>query len=493
MIKKLVSVFAAAVLLLPLGKTQKAEAISFRPKENIRSDSAVMYQVDSYQDDKYVKIYEKNPGGKQMPGPLTDIMTAVVCLENCGDIGTELVLEPSVYQSVYDKISENDYYDDLPQMDILDGDKLTINDMLYCMMMTSSIECAQTLACYTGKQIEAKKTGAAADTISDDKAIAAFVQAMNDKAAELGMNNTHFTNAHGMYDDKQYTTAEDMGILSLYAMKNTRFETASTTFSYMPSVPNPQNHPNQLNWLWTHSNVMMDQNDTEFYYVGALGIKTAYLTAAGRNIVTSLNLNGKKFLLVLMRAPLNDAKGDAHYYHIEDAETLFDWAYSNISQKVVLEDSAEVGELPVTLADGNDYVLARPKEDIEIVWDKDVDTSLIKKDNIVWYKDSLRAPVKAGEPLGELTIEYEGEVLGKVELVAVSDVERSKLKYNIEVVKHFKDSKWFKTAFKIAALLCTLYIIMCIYALVIFKSKAKPLKPIYAVPKLDKKKKKKKD
>ena len=88
-------------------------------------------------------------------------------------------------------------------------------------------------------------------------------------------------------------------------------------------------------------------------------------------------------------------------------------------------------------------------------------------------------------------MEYSGEELGTVELVAVSDVERSKSKYNLEAAKRFYKSDWFKNALKISIVLCIIYIVICIYSWVVFKSKAKPLKPIYAVPKMSKKKKKK--
>ena len=87
-------------------------------------------------------------------------------------------------------------------------------------------------------------------------------------------------------------------------------------------------------------------------------------------------------------------------------------------------------------------------------------------------------------------MEYSGEKLGTVELVAVSNVNRSKSKYNIEAAKRFRKSVWFKNALKISIILCLIYILVCIYAWVVFKSKAKPMKPIYAVPKMDKKKKK---
>lgn len=466
--KRLISVIAALALLMPFVYIPKAKAMSFPLKSPIQSESAVLVNLDAD-----IILHEKNPDLKQMPGPLVNIMTAVIVLEECHDLNKELTLDPEVYTHIYETLNERDFSDDLPDCDLCDGDVLTINDLLYCMMLTSSVEAAETLAYHVG-----------GDSVSG------FVEMMNNKAAELGMSSTHFTNPTGMYDENQYTTARDMTTLTRYALDVPLFENIATTYSYTPSVPNPERHQHIDEWIWKHSNVMMDP-DNENYYMGAKGIKTANLVAAGRNIISIASKDGNNYLAVLLKAPFNDSEGNVTYYHIDDAKKLFDWGFNHFSYQIILADTAEVGELPVSLADGNDYVLARPKEEFSLLWYDEIDTSLIKKDKITWYKSSLQAPVKKGDVLGEVTLEYSGEELGTVELVAVSDVERSKSKYNLEAAKRFYKSDWFKNALKISIVLCIIYIVICIYSWVVFKSKAKPLKPIYAVPKMSKKKKKK--
>lgn len=460
--KRLISVAAAAIAVLPFLCIPKAKALNFPLKTPIQSESAVLINLDSD-----TIIHEKNSDTKQMPGPLVNIMTAVVCLENYSNIHQEITIDESVYEYLYN----TEYPDDLRFAEIYDGDVLTMSDLLYAMMLTSSVEASETIAYHVGGSSEK------------------FVEMMNDKAAELGLNNTHFTNANGMYDPDQYTTAMDMARLAQYALKVPLFETISTTYSYNPSVPNPQNHESHEKWIWTHSNVMMEPGG-DYEYSGAKGIKTANLDVAGRNIVAMANRDGNKYLAVLMKSPLNDADGDITFYHITDARKLFDWAYNNFSYQVILADTAEVGEVEVTLADGNNYVLARPKEEFTLLWYNEIDISTIKRDNVVWYKNSLQAPVAKGEPLGQITLEYSGEELGTVEVVAVSGVERSVSKYNLYAAKLFTKSRWFHKALIVSFLLCAIYILICIYSYVVFKSKAKPMKPIYAVPKLDKDRKK---
>ena len=465
--KKLLAALSAVVLTIPFASAFSAGAVNFTMKTKIHSESAMVISLDTDS-----VIHEKNADTKQMPGPLVNIMTAVVVLENCDNLNAEITMDEARYSDLY----ETEYPDDLRFTDIKNGDILTVTDLLYAMMLTSSIEASQTLASYIG-------SGSVQD----------FVTMMNDKAAELGLDDTHFTNPTGMYDTDQYTTARDMADLTRYALKVPNFSKIASTFEYTPTVPNPERHEVHSEWVWTHSNTMMDADpDNQYYYPGASGIKTGNLEAAGRSIVATASKDGSNYLIVAMKSPLTDSDGNNTFYHLEDAIDLFNWAFTHFSYKVVLPDTAELGEIPVSLAEGNDYVLVRPQKEISLLWYDETDISLISKDNITWYKTSLQAPVKKGEVLGQVTLEYSGEELGTVDLVAVSDVERSVTKYNLYAAKMFIKSNWFRNAIIISVILCAIYIVVCIYSYIVFKSRSKPLKPMYAVPKVDKPKKKKK-
>lgn len=460
---KIIAFFSAAAVIAPFIHSSEAQAVNFTMRGTLYSDSAIVLNLDCN-----TIIHEKNADKQQMPGPLVNIMTAVVCMENCSDLSEEITINEDVYSYLYN----TEYPDDLRYGNILDGDVLSYNDLLYAMILTSSVEAAETIAYHIG---------------GED--VSVFVEMMNKKASELGMNSTNFTNPTGMYNAEQYTTARDMMILTQYALEKTHFEDICSTYVYTPSVPNFERHPVDEKWRWFHSNIMMDE-ESDYYYRGVRGVKTGNLELGGRNIIATASKDGHNYLAIGMRAPINDEDGNTAFYHLDDATQMFDWAFSHFSYQVVLAETAELGELPVDLADGNHYVLARPAEEISILWDDEVDLSLISRDNITWYNKKLQAPVKKGEALGRVTLEYSGEKLADVELVAVSDVERSVLKYNTYAAKMFFKSSWFKRALILAGILSGLYILLCIYAYVLFKSRSKPLKPMYAVPKVDKKKKK---
>ena len=476
--KRIASLLASLLIVIPFVTVNGARAISFPYKDTLYSEAAVLISMDTNE-----IISEKNADLTQCPGSLVNIMTAVVVLENCKDLKKDITLDPEIYQHVYEEI---DQPEDLPTVDLKDGDILKVDDLIYCMMLTSSVEAAETLAYHVGGLIKAEdKTASGSNT-------EVFVAKMNAKAEQLGLSSTKFTNAHGMYDPKQYTTARDMAKLTQYALTVPLFREIATTTKYTPVVPNIERHPHHDEWVWTHSNIMTDETDEANFYMGSKGIKTAKLEAAGRNIITLASKNGYNYLVILMKAPFKDEEGNQVYCHIEDAKHMLDWAFEHFSKQILLASTAEMGERPVKLADndGKNYVIARPKDSVEVLWCDEVDPNLVNKDKIVWNKDSFQAPIKQGDSLGEVTLIYSGEELAKVELVAVSDVERSKTKYNFEVAKRFHKSPWFRTAIKISVALTVIYIILCIYSLVLFKSSKKPLKPIYAVPKMDKKKKK---
>ncbi|MBR4626375.1 MAG: D-alanyl-D-alanine carboxypeptidase [Ruminococcus sp.] len=475
--KRLFALAASLILLLPFITVPDAGAVVFQYKDKLYSESALLMSLDTNE-----VIYEKNPDSPQCPGTLVNIMTAVIVLENCRNLSEEVTLDPIVYKHIYDNLYDPE---DLPMVELQDGDVLSVNDMLYCMMLTSSVEASETLANHVGKQLVAAGK-------ANGMPVEAFVGAMNDKAKEIGMNSTVFTNANGMYDTAQYTTARDMATLTKYALNVPLFREIATAQSYTPVVPNPKNHPKQDAWIWTHSNVMTDPTDNVYYYMGAKGIKTAKLEAAGRNIITTASRNGYTYLVVLMKAPFKDEDGDNTFCHIKDAKGLLDWAFDHFSNQVILAATTEIGERPVKLADSGDksFIKAVPKEEVQKLWCDDVNINLIDNTKPVWYKDTFKAPIEKGEVIGELPIYYNGEVIATVELVAQYSIDRSKTKYNLEVAKRFHKSKWFSNAIKITVILSLMYILICVYAYVVFKSHKKPLKPIYAVPKMNKKKKK---
>ena len=448
-LKIILNYFTVLCILFTLISPFKVNAITFTPPFDIKSESAILINLDTNS-----VVYEKNPNQQQMPAQLSNIMTAIICLENCQDIeDTTITASNELYGDIY----RYEYPNDIRYGDIYNGDVLTVEDLLYALMLASSAEAANILAYNIG-----------------GNSIQNFVKMMNDKALEIGATDTVFTNAHGLYDINQVTTASDMAKITQYALKNSSFEKIATTQSYKPSIPNLENNHNE-NWYWTHSNVMMSKGS--FYYEGAKGIKTGNLEKAGRNLITMASANGSKYLVVLLKAPLYDEDGNSQFYHLEDAKNLFDWAFNNIEYKTIINATEERAEIPVRFGNGdNDFVLLKPAEEYSSLWLNTISLTSIQIDKDL-DKYAI-APVEKGQKLGTLNLKLSGDSICTVDLVAVSDIERSTTKFNLEVAKQFKNSRWLKRGLTISTVLTLIYIIVCIYAYKV-SVKRKPVRGVY--------------
>lgn len=441
----LTGITAAAQCMIP----KRAAALTFTPNTAIRSNAAVLYNMDVD-----TIVFEKNADMKEMPAALAQIMTAVIVLESCPDITKDTVTAAT---EMFAPFADYEYQSDLRYAEINAGDTLTVEDLLYAMMLTSSCEASIMLATHFG-----------------DGSEAGFVEKMNAKAEALGMTNTRYTNATGLYSARQLTTARDMMTLLKYAMTVPSFEAISCAQSYLP--PTAAGLGKSDKWNWKHSNTM-SVSGTDYYCNGVRGIKTGNLQETGRSIACTASRDGNNYLLVCLNAPMNDDKGKAHFYHLEDAKTVLNWAFMHLSYLTVVKDNSEEGEIPVVNADGDDFIILKPESSFSCIWCDTADVSSIQK--IKSLPSEVKAPVQKGDKIGTLTLKLSGETLAEINLVAASSVERSFWKYNLAEIPGFLKSKYLRRAWVIALILSLIYIGICIYAAVRFRMdrKKRPQRP----------------
>ncbi len=127
-----------------------------------------------------------------------------------------------------------------------------------------------------------------------------------------------------------------------------------------------------------------------------------------------------------------------------ESTRLLEWGFHNFSYRAIWENSEPVKQLPVTLSE-TDHVLVRSEGSISALLPKDIDVEDFEK-KITLYSDSVEAPVREGQVLGEMTISYEGREYGTLKLVALNDVERSELMYRIDRAEKFIAQPWIKFA-----------------------------------------------
>lgn len=205
-------------------------------------------------------LYEKNSQRKMLIASTTKIMTAIIVIENAKL--TEIV---KVGKEILKMYGTNIYLDV--------GEEISIEDLLYGLILRSGNDAAIALANYIAG--------------SEEK----FVQLMNDKAKEIGMNNTIFNNSHGLDDnEKNYSTAYDMALLSVYANKNSTYKKISNTKTFTAKS-------NNKTYLWYNRNKLLQQ------YEYCTGGKNGYTPNAGKTLVSTAT----KDSLILTIITLNDS------------------------------------------------------------------------------------------------------------------------------------------------------------------------------------------
>ncbi|MBQ9110935.1 MAG: D-alanyl-D-alanine carboxypeptidase [Oscillospiraceae bacterium] len=448
--KKLLSLCMSFLVLCCFCTNLHGQALNFTPNFEIRSQAALLMSLDTD-----TILYQKNAENQYMPGSLVQIMTAVVVLENCQDLRTNITADSSLYT----QFTTTEYPDDLRYADIKDGNVLSVEELLHAMLLTSSAEAAILLANHFG-----------------NGSVPNFVQMMNDKAKALGCTQTNFTNPTGIYNAAQKTTAADLAIITKYALSLGRFEdiaTASTFSTYTP------NESPSTGWTWAHSNTMIEAT-SPYYVKGVKGLKTANMTTQGRSIVCEASRDGNSYLIILLAAPFEDSDGDLQYYHQADAANLLNWAFEHFSYQTILSESTELGQIKVENGDGSDYVLVKPEQSFMTLWYDSADMASIVQE--VTLDEDVSAPVDAGDKLGEVVLKFSGEQIAAIDLVATSSVELSPFKYYMALIQHFPKTPWLMRAVIISILLCAIYIALCVYAHVCHQQRLKPVQPVHLKP-----------
>lgn len=220
---------------------------------DITANSALVYDLT----EKKV-LFSKNPQRKLPMASLTKIMTAIVALESPKKDDQHTV-------SQNDLVGEN-------SMGLTEGEMLSLEELLYGLILLSGNDAAETLASnYTGGREE-------------------FVIAMNNKAKSLGLENTHFTNPTGLEGDgKQFTTTYDLLVITNYALQFPLFKKVVGTFIY--NIPYSENHKEF--YLQNETNLISS-------YPGVFGVKDGYTPEAGLCLVTYLNYKGHKIIGILL-------------------------------------------------------------------------------------------------------------------------------------------------------------------------------------------------
>lgn len=264
-------------------------------------------------------IYEKAQDSRMFPASTTKIMTALVALDLCLDPKNTTVTTPST-DLFYYIIREGGV-----NMNLAKGEVFTVYDLLLGLMMNSYCDAADLLAYHFG-----------------DGSVSAFVEKMNQKAADLKLENTHFENAHGLHSPNHYSSPRDIAKILAEAAKNPIFREIISTREY--SIPaTAYRGARKLRYT-----VNIYYPDNSYYLDCFVGGKSGFTNQAGRCLATLSEKDGVSYISVLLGA--NSEAGKKYSDNMSWVETnmLLSYAHENYLLQTVVEKDLEVGLIPVT-------------------------------------------------------------------------------------------------------------------------------------------------
>ena len=417
---------ALFAVLLVLFLTPAARALE--PDEPPHAGAALI--VD---DDNGEVLYEFHARERMYPASVTKIMTSLVVLDavDAGEFSLDTPITAS-WEAVQLPLGSS-------TAEIKAGEVLTIEQLLYCDLLPSGNDACNILAEAVG----------AGDSQS-------FVDRMNAKAAELGMKDTHFTNPHGLHDPEHYTTAYDIYLMAHAAMENETFRAIVKTPTYTLPATNMQ--PERI--LHTTNGLLGSWYVIGYTYSKAIGIKTGNTDEAGRCLASAaVDEEGRTFYCVILGSEYTrDENGNLQCWNFSETKRLLEWAFNNFHRVTLLSPDTEnvIREVSVTLSDDTDHVLAQPVGTIEATMPSDYDPK--QAELIVDLPESIEAPVAVGDKLGTITLKYNGDTYGTLEMVATDNVARSDFLYTVQQIEYYWSQWWVKAAVIVAVALLALFV-----------------------------------
>ena len=338
-------------------------------------DTGSVYLMDS----RTTKpLYTKNENTKMYPASTTKIMTAILTLENC-DLDEVVTASYNAVASIPEGYST---------ADIQVGEQLTVEQLLELLLVHSANDAGNVLAEYVGGSIDS------------------FVSMMNTKLNELGLNDTHFTNAYGLQDDNHYTTAKDMAFLMKYCLQNETFRKISGQASC--AIPATNMHEPRK---YDSTNQLLIAGN-EYYYQYVFSGKTGFTSEAKHCLVTAAYNNDLELICVVL--------GNDDRFNV--TRSLYEYAFSNYELRNVINENDVVTNITVNGASYDTRSLdLLISETIPALVETNDNTELIP---IVDLNDNISAPITKGDVLGKVTYSING-VNYTSNLIASHDVEKS--------------------------------------------------------------------
>ncbi|MDR1135469.1 MAG: D-alanyl-D-alanine carboxypeptidase [Clostridiales Family XIII bacterium] len=383
-IRRLIAVLLILIFFTPV-------VFAGKPVPTITADAAVLIDATTGQ-----VLYNKNMHKQEYPASTTKIITALLALEY-------LELEEIVTIDAEAPFTKGS------RIYLIEGERISVEDLLYALLVESANDAAVALANRIAGSTEE------------------FAKLMNSKAKELGALNTNFVNPNGLENDAHMTSAYDLAMIAMEAMKDERFRKIVSTYEY--TVPATNKQPEQR-YLHNTNRLLYDLNHHVTYegvsrvmkYNDAVGIKTGYTSQAGNCLVAGARREGTELISVVMKTD-----GNGVYL---DSISLLEYGFSNFRTTLAVESGLTTGAVKVKSGAVRE-VQTRVDADGWVTLPADAAWSDIKK--TVETEPVLDAPVREGDTVGSMSVSYDGNVLCVLDVVAAGNVDKGGILSNIGI------------------------------------------------------------
>jgi len=315
-------------------------------------------------------LYEKNSRQHMYPASTTKILTAIIALEK-GNLSDQV------------RISSNACNIEGSAIGLQEGERISMEDLLYALMLNSGNDTAVAIAEHVGGSVSG------------------FVDLMNKKAAEIGAVDSHFNNPNGLPDSNHYSSAYDLAVIARYAMKNPEFRKIVATETRNIRRENPE----AQTYLLNHNKML-------WQYEGTIGIKTGYTDAAGQCLVAAANRQNRELIAVVL--------GSVGTSIWDDNRVLLDYGFFEFESVSVIDTAKYITDTSVKYGVSTSVPVVTGQS-FTYDFSKDKPAEVRQE---VRLKEQVSAPVVAGQKLGELVF-FSGErEIGRVDLVSQQDVRK---------------------------------------------------------------------
>lgn len=281
---------------------------SFANEPTIYSQAAILMDSKSGN-----IIYEKNSNTLMYPASTTKILTAILAIENC-ELSEKITASEAAITAI-----KSGYTNAKIQV----GETLSMEDLLYALLLKSANEAANVIA---------ERVGGTTQN---------FANIMNAKAIELGCSSTHFVNSNGIHDDSHYTTAHDLAIMTKYCMQNETFRKIICTKEY--TLPATEQYPSEDRILKNTNSLMSETS--QFYYPYVIAGKTGFTTQAKNCLISIGQKDGVELICVVLHAETTEDGRSARYL---DTIHLFEYGFSLVSPPNNLENETKINATEVS-------------------------------------------------------------------------------------------------------------------------------------------------